>query len=111
MNESFFSTTGRLRRRTYFLRAFPICLLISLLDQSRNEGAVMFFMVIGIPIIIIQAIKRLHDIDQSGWLMLLTLVPLVNVILGIYVLVAPGTPGSNRFGENPRKQNVTDQLN
>jgi uncharacterized membrane protein YhaH (DUF805 family)/Tfp pilus assembly protein PilE len=44
-------------------------------------------------------VRRLHDLDKSGWLMLLMIVPLVNLGLAIYLLFFPGTTGENRFGE------------
>jgi uncharacterized membrane protein YhaH (DUF805 family) len=47
---------------------------------------------------IIFTIRRLHDLNQSGWLSLLILVPLVNVFFMLYVMIAPGTKGSNNFG-------------
>jgi uncharacterized membrane protein YhaH (DUF805 family) len=39
----------------------------------------------------IQAVKRLHDVDKSGWFLL---IPVYNLIL----LLTPGTEGPNRFG-------------
>jgi uncharacterized membrane protein YhaH (DUF805 family) len=48
--------------------------------------------------IFVFAIRRLHDLNQTGWLSLLFLVPLVNIIFGLYVLFAKGTPGTNNYG-------------
>lgn len=44
------------------------------------------------------AVRRLHDIDKSGWFYLLILIPIVGPILLIYWFVQPGTVGPNRFG-------------
>jgi uncharacterized membrane protein YhaH (DUF805 family) len=48
-------------------------------------------------------VKRYHDMDLSGWWVLLNLVPglgaLVIFVLGLW----PGTKGANRFGEAPLK--------
>lgn len=46
-------------------------------------------------------IRRLHDLDKSGWWILLFVVPLANLILGIMLLIRPGTQGDNRFGPPP----------
>jgi uncharacterized membrane protein YhaH (DUF805 family) len=43
-------------------------------------------------------IRRLHDVDGSGWWALLVLVPLVNLVFALYLLLKPGTLGPNRFG-------------
>ena len=40
--------------------------------------------------------RRLHDTNKSGWLQLLTLVPLGNLVL-IYFFVSPSTPGPNQY--------------
>jgi uncharacterized membrane protein YhaH (DUF805 family) len=42
--------------------------------------------------------KRLHDINRSGWWMLLTLVPIVGMIYALYISLKPGNPEDNHFG-------------
>ena len=46
-------------------------------------------------------IQRLHDLDQSGWFSLLMLVPLVNVLFGLYLTFVPGTATTNSYGPKP----------
>lgn len=46
-------------------------------------------------------VRRLHDLDKTGWLMLLMIIPLVNIGLALYMLFAPGTTADNRFGAPP----------
>lgn len=46
-------------------------------------------------------IRRLHDIDKSGWWFLLSFVPLLNIALAAALLFWPGTQGDNRFGPPP----------
>jgi uncharacterized membrane protein YhaH (DUF805 family) len=46
-------------------------------------------------------VKRLHDINWSGWLVLLSLVPYVGLIIPLILLFMPGTQGANRFGPEP----------
>ena len=47
------------------------------------------------------AIRRLHDLDKSGWFMLLWIVPVVNVIFAIYLFCFKGIDGYNRYGADP----------
>ena len=47
------------------------------------------------------AIRRLHDVDRSGWWLLLAFIPLVGTIILIVWFCARGTPGPNRFGSDP----------
>lgn len=44
------------------------------------------------------AVRRLHDIDRSGWFILIGLIPIIGLLILIYWYVQPSTPGSNRFG-------------
>ncbi|MBQ3442651.1 MAG: DUF805 domain-containing protein [Selenomonadaceae bacterium] len=46
-------------------------------------------------------IRRLHDLNKSGWFMLLGLIPLINVIFALYIWLMPGTVGHNRYGADP----------
>jgi uncharacterized membrane protein YhaH (DUF805 family) len=46
-------------------------------------------------------IRRLHDIDRSGWWMLISLVPVIGGIWLLVLLCTEGTYGPNRFGPGP----------
>jgi uncharacterized membrane protein YhaH (DUF805 family) len=47
------------------------------------------------------AIRRLHDCNASGWWLLLIVVPLANVVFGLFLVLKAGSEGGNRFG-SPR---------
>lgn len=47
------------------------------------------------------AIRRLHDTDKSGWMLLLGLIPFVGAILLIVFYAAEGTNGPNQYGAGP----------
>ena len=47
------------------------------------------------------AVRRLHDLDRSGWWVLLALIPLIGAIVLLVWFCARGTEGSNRFGPDP----------
>jgi|SRR6267142_2765103 len=46
-------------------------------------------------------IRRLHDLDKSGWWWLLIFIPLVGAIILIVWACTRGTMGPNRFGPDP----------
>ena len=48
-------------------------------------------------------VRRLHDINKSGWLVLISLIPLIGAIILLVMLIERGTLGKNRFGEYPLK--------
>lgn len=45
--------------------------------------------------------RRLNDANKSGWMLLLFLIPLVNIVMTIYLIAAKGTQGDNNFGPPP----------
>jgi uncharacterized membrane protein YhaH (DUF805 family) len=45
------------------------------------------------------AVRRLHDVNRSGWWMLLAFT-IIGVIPLLYWLIKKGTDGPNRFGED-----------
>lgn len=45
--------------------------------------------------------RRLHDINKSGWLLLVSLIPLVGWILLVYWWAQPGERTENQYGPVP----------
>lgn len=59
----------------------------------------LIIVIIGAAVLsIIVSIRRLHDLNKSGWLCLLFLLPIVNIIFGFYLMLAPGTQATNNYG-------------
>jgi uncharacterized membrane protein YhaH (DUF805 family) len=45
-------------------------------------------------------VRRFHDLNQTGWLTLMYLIPYVGwIIVGVWCGVIEGTQGSNRYGD------------
>jgi uncharacterized membrane protein YhaH (DUF805 family) len=47
------------------------------------------------------AIRRLHDLDRTGWWIFLGLIPLIGAIILLIWFCTRGTDGPNRFGPDP----------
>ena len=47
------------------------------------------------------SVRRLHDVDRSGWWILIGLIPLIGAILLLVWFCSRGTIGPNRFGPDP----------
>lgn len=61
----------------------------------------IFSLIVLIPSIAV-SVRRLHDLDKSGWWILIGLIPLVGWIIAIVWYCADGTRGPNRFGPDPK---------
>jgi len=116
-----FSTKGRIGRLRYlaysmiyniiilFLIGIASAILIPAASSASPEGASALITIIVaimyIPLIVtffIVARRRLNDLNQSGWLSLIMIVPLLNVFFGLYLLFWPGTNGTNEYGPAPQ---------
>ena len=65
----------------------------------------LLVMVVGLaalwPALAVQA-KRWHDVDKSGWWILINLVPAIGGLIAlIFCGFMAGTPGPNKFGSPP----------
>lgn len=49
------------------------------------------------------AIVRLHDLNLSGWFVFLVFIPGINVLMHIYLILAPGDEEANQYGEVPER--------
>lgn len=60
----------------------------------------IFVLAVLVPSIAV-GVRRLHDIDRSGWWLLIGLIPLIGGIVLFVFNVTSGTRGPNRFGPDP----------
>ena len=61
----------------------------------------LFMLAILVPNIAV-AVRRMHDIGKSGWMVLIGLIPLFGWIYVIYLYVQPGQAGPNQYGPDPK---------
>lgn len=58
----------------------------------------IYFFATLLPVLAIQS-RRLHDTNKSGWWVLLSIVPVLNIVYIVWLATA-GDKGCNRFGED-----------
>ncbi|HFF3720369.1 TPA: DUF805 domain-containing protein [Klebsiella pneumoniae] len=75
----------------------------ALLSGSEGENGPIFLLVNLVQLIpsIAVSVRRLHDTDRSGWLLLIAFIPLIGVIALIIFYCQASQPNTNRFGPNP----------
>ena len=103
---------GRARRKEYWGFTLFYALIFAILGAFAFTGiGVILFLVVFIvtlPPSISLTVRRLHDINLSGWFtlyMLIMLIPVIGegiaIIISIVIGVVQGSAESNKFGENP----------
>ena len=109
--KNYVTFTGRAPRSEYWfwvLFVFIISIVASILDavvfpwSSAGSGPLSLILTLGLllPNLAV-AVRRLHDIDRSGWWLLIILIPLVGIIVFLVWACTRGTLGANRFGPDP----------
>ena len=109
---NFSGRTSRLGYLTYMLAivvtAFTLMLLISavasLLDVGPDTAGVPVLLAC-MPVVyavFAATVRRLHDLGRSGWFSILLLVPLLNLFLIMFLMLAPGAGEDNAHGPAPR---------
>jgi len=95
-----FAVSGRIGRARYIAYSIGLYVLLTAVAMAGaflgTAGAVvMATAYLGMLVLMFMlTIQRSHDFNASGWMALLMLIPLVNLLF----LVVPGTDGENRFG-------------
>ena len=103
---------GRARRKEYWGFTLFYALIFAILGAFAFTGiGVKLFLVVFVatlPPSISLTVRRLHDINLSGWFtlyMLIMLIPVIGegiaIIISIVIGVVQGSAESNKFGENP----------
>ncbi|MFZ4541143.1 MAG: DUF805 domain-containing protein [Rickettsiales bacterium] len=70
--------------------------------QSKGSGplGLVFSLATLIPYICVGA-RRMHDVNRSGWWILINLIPIIGWIVFIVWAATKGTTGDNRYGPDP----------
>ena len=91
-----FNADGRIPRKDWIIWIVAIAIIFGIIawilgDRAQwVQGALSI--IAGIAGIFM-GIKRLHDLDKSGWLYLLGIIPIVNFFFAIYLIAFKGTDG------------------
>ena len=102
--KKFFDFSGRASKSEYWWFQLYGIIIYGLLFIFQGD-LVLLFSILSIANTIplwAAAVRRLHDTDKSGWMVLISVIPLIGLYI-IVLLIADGTKGKNRFGPKPKK--------
>lgn len=118
-NDSGFSANGRFGRLSYlgwnmllvvfvFILGIIAAFFVPALNPATTSSSMYvfggLFIIVYIAMIyfsFIFSIRRLHDRNQTGWLSLVMIIPLINFLFFIYLSCAKGDENANNYG-SPR---------
>ncbi|GJJ80080.1 DUF805 domain-containing protein [Pasteurella canis] len=111
--------SGRARRKEFWMYSLIHFLIISVLvfidinlgtfDIEKKTGLISSIYVLAtfLPTLAVSA-RRLHDINYSGWWVLLNIIPIGSLVVLIFCGFK-GTSGSNRFGQDPKAHELENE--
>ena len=107
--KQYFDFNGREGRKVFWLFTLNM-FIINLILGAISAG--ILSMLISIAILLPSlglSIRRLHDINFSGWWILIGFIPLIGAIVLIILACLPGTAGENKYGTVPNKDTVATE--
>lgn len=111
--------SGRSRRKEYWLFTLAtvvayfvlFAILMGTINFETGEGSVfsgifglmfvLFAFALLVPTLAVQ-VRRFHDQDKSGWLVLLNLIPYLGSLIVLVMMCLEGTAAENAYGPDPK---------
>ena len=106
--------SGRARRQEYWMFALFnmifgfIAIILDNVLGIAMEGVgygpiyILYVLAVFIPGLAV-AVRRLHDVGKSGWMLLIALIPLVGAIWILVLFFTDSQKESNKWGQNPKE--------
>ena len=105
--------SGRARRKEYWMFvlfnyiflfiAFTIDYVIGTRISGFSYGVFFFLYTLAVLIpSLAVSVRRLHDIGNSGWMILIGLIPIIGSIWLLVLMVTDSNPDENQYGPNPK---------
>ena len=79
---------------------------IDFLDLGEGNSLGILYLVYALFVFIpglAVAVRRLHDVGKSGWMLLIALIPLIGAIWLLVLFLTDSNPGENKYGPNPKE--------
>ncbi len=89
--------SGRSRRMEYWM----FVLFVTLVFIGGIAFLGIFYLAILVPMLAVQ-VRRFHDQDKSGWMVLLNFIPYVGGLVVFVFMCMEGTRGPNQYGPDPK---------
>ena len=112
---------GRLRYSAYlsliYFFAFGVLFIFpSITNELIQQGNISYILNMIVLVIfclfcfictIILSYRRLYDLNQNGWLVVVIFIPVIGFFIWLFLLVIPGTKGPNKYGLPPKKNSLS----
>ena len=108
--------SGRARRKEYWsfqIAASAVIFLMALFEiYLTQETQLTFTSLLGMGLFIpayTVTVRRLHDIGESGWMILINIIPFIGSFILFIMTMTNSQPGTNKYGPNPKGIKATNK--
>ncbi len=111
MFRNVFSFSGRIRRKEFII-SYAVIFVLGAIEGFTNAiyislgsqpPAILNAIICATSVVMLfQVWKRLHDIGLSGWIGLLQLIPILNIVFDIFLMAKKGDEFENEYGASPK---------
>ncbi len=104
---------GRARRTEYWMFVLVNAIIsialaimdnilgITYYDEVYGPLVSIYNLIVFLPYVSVK-VRRLHDIGKSGWMVLISLIPLIGTLWLFVLTVMDGDYGDNEYGPDPK---------
>lgn len=114
--------SGRARRKEYWMfTLFNIIFVIVAMILDNVLGLTvaelpygLFYFLYALAVFIpglAVSVRRLHDVGKSGWMILISLIPIIGGIWLLVLMLTDSSPSENQYGVNPKDAQLNDSTN
>ena len=104
-HEKTLKRSTRVRRKTFAMAYIGFFFLSGIVASTIQTGELdwlRYSLAILITVGVLNlGVERLHDLNKSGWYILILFIPLLNLALLVFLFFSRGTLGENKFGADP----------
>ena len=103
---------GRIRRMGWWIAGTGVSVVSAVVNniRERDDVNVLLFIALAIVALIIWliglslSVRRWHDLNKSGWWILVNIIPIIGWIYSLVMLgFMPGDQGHNSYGPPPKE--------
>jgi uncharacterized membrane protein YhaH (DUF805 family) len=99
---------GRSSRREFWSFLLALWIVAVVVAFTLRAVAPDLLIAVSFPVLLVEyllslavAVRHLHDTARSGWMLLVSMIPLIGLLILLVWFATASDPGANRYGPNP----------
>ena len=113
VRDNYANFNGRASRQEYWM--FFLFNIIFAIDVGFVDGFLglgflylLYSVAVLIPSLAV-GVRRLHDVNKSGWWLFISLIPIIGAIWLLILLCTDSNPGENNYGPSPKAAPILNE--